>query len=69
MILVDNECVGGLAFVVEGALRVAGACERDDWLGSLPTAPAPRNDRLAEAWARDGRTEHASIVSRRAFRD
>lgn len=66
---VDPRCVGtpGRPLVVAGCARTARTVVRDDWVASL--APRThgldeaRRGRLAEAWARDGALEHASIAS------
>ena len=57
----------GRPFLVDGIARVAPLVRRADWQGPpappVDTLDAATRWRLAEAWARDARVEHASIAS------
>ncbi|MBK7585087.1 MAG: ferritin-like domain-containing protein [Myxococcales bacterium] len=52
----------GRPFTVDGAPRIAGVMERNDWLTRFEPAPGPSRS-IADAWLLDARMEHASIAS------
>ncbi len=61
-------CPGGRPLLVEGLPLVAGLRSGSDWSAALPafeleSMPAELGTAIAEAWLRDGLTEHASITS------
>lgn len=60
-----SDIVEGRPFVVDEEVRTAEVVGRDDWCEDVAVAalPAATRARLAEAWARDGAYEHASVAS------
>jgi hypothetical protein len=60
-----TDIVEGRPFVVDDEVRTAAVVGRDDWCEAIAVeaVPAATRARLAEAWARDGAYEHASVAS------
>jgi hypothetical protein len=59
---VKGGCAVGRPFLVAGAARLAPLEHRDDWRGDA-TDLCNLHTTLADVWARDGLTEHASVAS------
>jgi hypothetical protein len=59
---VKGACAVGRPFIVAGEVRLAPLASRDDWRGDR-TDTCELHAALAEVWARDGLTEHASVAS------
>jgi len=59
--------VEGRPFYVEGEARTAPVIDRDDWAANLTvdveSLSVETRETLAQAWARDGAYEHASVAS------
>ncbi|NUO51401.1 MAG: ferritin-like domain-containing protein [Polyangiaceae bacterium] len=64
---VKGTCAIGRPFVVDGEVRLASLALGDGWSSAVPPAPAALDpsvrEALADVWARDGLTEHASVAS------
>ena len=64
---VKGDCAVGRPFVIDGEVRIAMLATGDGWSphrghGAAAIDPAVR-EALADVWARDGLTEHASVAS------